>query len=113
VGFSKKEYRVPFDFVTERNGRLESALGSFEIEALYRGHALCASTLQCLLFQSLNFKTSRYHPPPGTKPVSAVLRPSDGDDNYFWPYLSDKEFSFLLALSAASLVGFYRRSRTS
>jgi hypothetical protein len=111
--FSKAEYRIPIDFVTGRSGRLESALGSFEIETLYRSHALCASTWQCLLFQSLNFKTNRYRPAPGTKPASAVLRPSDGDRNYFWPFLSDKEFSFLLALSAASLVGFYRRSRTS
>lgn len=112
-GFSKTEYRIPFDFVTERSGRLDSALGSFEIEALYRSHALCPTTLKCLLFQSLNFKTHRYDPPPGAKPVSAVLRPSDGDGNYFWPYLSDKEFFFLLALSAASLVGFFRRSRRS
>ena len=112
-GFSKMEHRIPFDFVTGRSGRLESALGSFEIEALHRSNALCASTLHCLLFQSLNFKTSKYHPSPGTKPAYAVLRPSDGDDNYFWPFLSDQEFSFLLALSAASLVGFFRRSRRS
>lgn len=112
-GFSKTEYRIPFDFVTERSGRLESVMGSFDIEALYRSHALCASKLQCLLFQSLNFKTNRYTPSLGAKPAYAVLRPSDGDGNYFWPFLSDKEFYFLLALSAASLAGFFRRSRRS
>jgi hypothetical protein len=111
--FSEQEYRLPFDFTAAQSGRLESAQGSFEIEALYRSNALCASTSRCLLFQSLNFKTSRFVPAPGVKTASAVLRPSSGDDNYLWPYLSDAEFLFLLALSVASVAGFYRRSRTS
>lgn len=111
--FSERGYRIPFDFTAARGGRLESALGSFEIDALYRSNALCASTLRCLLFQSLNFTTSRFVPPPGAKTTSVILRPSAGDDNVLWPYLSDAEFLFLLALSVASLAGFYRRSRIS
>lgn len=34
-----------------------------------------------------------------------ILRPSAGDDNWFWPYLSDLEFLFLASVSAASLGG--------
>ena len=108
--FSQDSHQIPFVFSADSAGSLEIQADVFELDNLTRNHAFCRSSLQCLLFLSLNFEVTALDPEKIGGYSYIVVRPSRGDDNYLWPFLSDEEFYFLIALTLASVAGFIRRS---
>lgn len=68
--------------------------------------AICWSIARCTLFRLLGFEVREVEQAATTEAPFIVIRPSHGDDNVLWPYLSDLEFTFWAAFMLATCGGF-------
>ncbi|HLS85607.1 MAG TPA: hypothetical protein VK043_04865 [Burkholderiales bacterium] len=73
--------------------------------------ARCASPGWCTLFASLGFEVVEAAPGELGGAPYAVTRPSHGDVNPLWPFLSDLEAAFFLAFIVSTFVGLLWPSR--
>jgi len=87
----------------DRAASLEIAAGgaTLHCDSASENCAFATSEWQRLLLSLFDFHVAES---PPEVPL-LILRPSGGDDNWFWPYLNDLEFLFLTSVSAASLGG--------
>jgi len=84
---------------------LEVGDGRVAIDDPLGRHAFCAGG-GCGLFAGLGFSVHELE--AATLETAIVLRPSHGDINPLWPYLSDLELIFVVAFCLASFAAFFR-----
>jgi hypothetical protein len=87
---------------------------TLDASALSRKHALCTTTLSCLLFEMMLFRTHNVGPATHSAPSgSVVVRPVLLNSNPFWPYLNDLDVGFFIALMSggAAAAWWTRRGR--
>ncbi len=97
--------KIPNSVNLSASAKLSTEAGEFRCENLMQKQAFSTCLLQRLTLSMLGWRLLE----PATSPASdtappILLRPSSGDDNVFWPYLSDWEFAFLIAVTVGSIV---------
>ncbi|MBF0370652.1 MAG: hypothetical protein HQL52_14465 [Magnetococcales bacterium] len=88
---------------------------SLNLDPLAQRYALCRTTLDCLLFMGLDFSVRDLSPSvlPEESLSYVVVRPSHGDDNLLWPFLSDLEFLFFLSLILATMGSYFFQRKSA
>ncbi len=84
----------------EAESRLRLTIGATEVSlsGLHSRTAICWSPTYCTLFYLLGFEVRQTPEALVAGAPFVVIRPDHGDDNWLWPYLSDLEFAFWVAL---------------
>lgn len=81
--------------------------GRLQCATLVRKQAYASGWAERLLLRSLGFAILEADRPCHAETHWFLIRPSRGDANLLWPYLSDWEFDFFLMVCLASPVGLY------
>ncbi len=101
--------RRPLD--TRGTGTLKTAFSAVETVDLAGRYGFCRPSVHCAVLASLAFRVTVIGEEPGDGVAYVVIRPSRGDVNVLWPFLSDLEFSFLVAFVCATFVGYVATRR--
>lgn len=75
-------------------------------DSLAKKFAASSSAIDHLLFKALGFDVQRIRATQASGKQLLVVRLSCGDSNVLWPYLNDLEFTFFVAVTLGSLVGW-------
>jgi len=94
-----------------KNFPLEVAGATLQREDVTQKHALCVSTVNCLWFDIMLFKTHRLHVEHRAPTQAIVVRPAALNRNPFWPHFNDVEFCYFAALMAGGVVAALRDRR--
>ncbi len=87
--------------------------GRLRCSTLIHKHAYASRWTGRLSFALLGFRTMSEERPPGNLRW-LLVQPDRGDDNVLWPYLSDWEFVFFVAIALGALfVPISRRTKRS
>ena len=90
-------------------GKLVTNTGELDFDSLERGNAWCTSEWGRLTMSLLGFDTHLSRSGEGF----FILRPYCGDRNPVWPYLSDLEFLFYLAITLTSALTAFCLRKTA